>query len=125
MTVPVRTFPEPAISLRHPGRDSNSNMDATVRRAVPNILLQLSRGDERPTAPAPFWVARVDAPSDPLPLRVVEPEPRQTTPSIVKLAPLPRPRRRWVAMLSAAAILVGGAGVASVFADAEIAAVPR
>ena len=83
----------------------------TVRRAVPEVLLQLSRVDDRPTAPAPFWVARVEDSSIP-PLRVVEPEPRQTTPSMVKLSS----RRRWVSILSAAAIVVGGFGVANLFA---------
>jgi hypothetical protein len=99
MSVPVRPYP-------------GHNTDATVRRAVPEVLLQLSRGeDNRPTAPAPFWVARIEDSSIP-PLGVIEPEPRQTTPSIVKLS---SPRRRWLSILSAAAMVLGGVAVANVF----------
>jgi len=79
MTVPVRSFSEPAISVVDPRSDSNRPIDA----------------------------------------HTIEPEPRQTTPSMVKLA-TPRPRR-WLAAVSAVALVLGATGIANVFAQAEIA----
>ena len=43
MTLPVRSYRSPSISVVDPARDSNSQMEATVRRPVPPFLLQLTR----------------------------------------------------------------------------------
>lgn len=135
MTSPLRqSYPEPPITVRDPAAGSNSvqsrsaQSQATVRREPPAVLLQFSREeqDNRPTAPAPFWVSRVDdVPSVP-PLRLVqpvvavpvaEPEPRQTTPSVIRL----RARRRWLSMLCAVAIVAGGVGAANILAQPAVA----
>jgi hypothetical protein len=132
MTLPVRPYPEPAIRESYSGR-------ATVRRAPPAVLLQLSRDegvevvvgipmierdpslDNRPTAPAPFWVARVDEPTLLPPLRSIEPEPRRTTPSMVRM----RRRHSLLAMAFAAVIVASGVGAAKILAQADTAAMAR
>ncbi len=120
-------------------RDSYSGR-ATVRRAPPAVLLQLSRDEgvevevpglptverdtsinDRETAPAPFWVARVDEATTVPPLRRLEPEPRQTTPSMVRM----RRRHSWLAVAFAAVIVATGAGAARLLAHAETVTLDR
>jgi hypothetical protein len=116
-------------------RDRASDLSAriTIRRAPPPALLEMSRVSsstlERPTKPAPYWVepvngdvtarvrALVGVPHD-------EPEPRQTTPSMVRFASDVRAgRRRWFAALMATMLIASGAGAALVFASADAAVV--
>jgi hypothetical protein len=86
------------------------------------VLLQLSRDeDNRPTAPAPFWVVRVDEPTLLPPLRSIEPEPRRTTPSMVRM----RRRHSLLAMAFAAVIVASGVGAARILAQADTAAMAR
>jgi hypothetical protein len=111
----------------------SDNCRATIRRAPPAVLLQLSRDEgvdvdvpwlpsverdplafDRETAPAPFWVESVSR-------STVEPEPRQTTPSVVKFADDVRNgRRRWVATAFAAVMVLSGVALARVFAVADV-----
>jgi hypothetical protein len=120
---------DPDITIR-----PSDNFRPTVRRRPPEVLLQLARGEgidvdvpwlpsierdpmafDRPTAPAPFWVESVRA--------ELEPEPRQTTPSIVKFAgDVRNGRRRIVATAFAAMMVLSGFAIARVFATDVVVA---
>jgi hypothetical protein len=102
MTLPIRP-------LRYEERESHSGR-VTVRRVPPAALLQLSRGEG------------VDVEVGmPLIERVVESEPRQTTPSVVRM----RARRRWLATVCALVIVASGVGAAKILASADAVVTDR
>lgn len=141
MPLSDRKYPAPDITER-PSDSSRETRSA----APPRALLQISRDEgvdvdvpwlpsveadstafDRATAPAPFWVeslhgdraSRLTAPAAPVgqAQQLVEPEPRQTTPSIVRFSQDVRNgRKRWVAAVFAAAMIGGGVLIARAFA---------
>jgi hypothetical protein len=124
-----RASSDPDISIR-------PSFEETRRMVPPAALLQLSRDEgvdvdvpwapmierdplafDRPTAPAPFWVESIQKTRRAPAVQIEEPEPRQTTPSVVRFSEDVRSgRRRLFAAICAALLVSGGFGVARVFA---------
>lgn len=136
MPLSDRKYPAPDITER-PSDSSRETRSA----APPRALLQISRDEgvdvdvpwlpsveadvaafDRPTAPSPFWVEslqgdRASRLTAPVAEQLDKPELRHTTPSIVRFSQDVRNgRKRWVAVVFAAAMIGGGVLVARAFA---------
>lgn len=129
-----RAFIDPDITIR-----PSDDFRVTRRQVPPAALLQISRSEgvdvdvpllvverdplafDRPTRPAPFWVESIEKGTRRAAPVTVEPEPRQTTPSVVHFSQQVR-SRRWMAAVFAAMLVGGGVAVARAFAADTVVA---